>query len=254
MRYLLGWFLVSVCLASCSPNNVTEDAGLKKLLEAEKLDGVIGIFHNLSGDFVLSDRKVFRDSALVPGSSFYIVQSLVAVETGRLKDEQSDINGTNLEQAFKADSLHFFQELAGRIGKDTMQLWIDTLGYARRYDTPRIAQLDRFWLDNSIRVTADEQLGIVKKLYFDQLPFQRRTHAIVSNMMLVEDSTEHKLAYKFSEGRNADGTRILWIQGWKEILQHPHFFVIQLRTREEGADLKAAGKRIMDQVLAGFLP
>ncbi len=254
MRYLLSLFLISISLASCSPNNVKEDAGLKKLLEAEKLDGVIGIFHNLSGDFVLSDRKAFRDSAVVPGASFEIIHSLVAVETGRLKDEKSALEGITLEQAFKADSTSFFQVLAVRIGRDTMQRWIDTLGYARRYDTPRIANLDRFWTDNSIRITADEQLGIVKKLYFDQLPFQRRTHAIVSNMMLVEEAADHKLAYKFSEGRNADSTRILWIQGWKEIRQHPHFFVIQLRTRQEGTDLKAAGKRIMDQVLAGFLP
>ena len=227
---------------------------MKKLLEAEKLEGVIGIFHNLSGDFVLSDRKAFRDSAVVPGASFEIIHSLVAVETGRLKDEKSALEGITLEQAFKADSTSFFKALAGIIGRDTMQRWIDTLGYARRYDTPRIVNLDRFWIDNSIRITADEQLGIVKKLYFDQLPFQRRTHAIVSNMMLVEEAADHKLAYKLSEGRNADSTRILWIQGWKEIQQHPHFFVIQLRTREESTDLKAAGKRIMDQVLAGFLP
>lgn len=254
MRYLPVWLLVSICMASCSPNNVTEDAGLKKILEAEKMEGVIGVFHNLSGDFVLSDRKVFRDSAVVPGSSFTIVESLVAVETGRLKDAQADINGLSLEQAFKGDSVYFFQELATRIGRDTLQKWIDTLGYARRYDTPRIVTTDRFWTDNSIRITADEQLGIVKKLYFDQLPFQRRTHTIVSDLLLVQDSAEVKLAYKFSEGRNADGARIGWIQGWKEIRQHPHFFVIQLRTRDEAVDLKAAGKRILDQVLAGFLP
>ncbi|KYP15679.1 penicillin-binding transpeptidase domain-containing protein [Flavihumibacter sp. CACIAM 22H1] len=254
MRYLLGWILISLGFIACSPNNVREDAELASLLTTEKLEGSIGIFHNLSGDFVLSDKKWFRDSAVNPGSSFYIIQSLIAIETGRLKDDSTVVGGTSLYQAFRGDSLAFFQNLAQAIGRDTLQKWLDTLGYARRYDTPRITQPDRFWLDNSMKITADEQLGIVKRLYFDQLPFQRRTHALVSELLLMEDSADHKIAYKLSETRNTDGTRVLWLQGWKEIRQHPHFFVIQLSSRDEEADLKAAAKRILDKVLAGFLP
>lgn len=254
MRYLSGWILVSVYLFACSPNNVEENAALASLLEKEKVTGSIGVFHNLSGDFVLSNKNWFRDSTANPGSSFDIVQSLIAIETGRLKDDSSIMAGISLNQAFKGDSIVFFQALANSIGRDTMQKWMDTLGYARRYDTPRIAQLDQFWLNNSLHITADEQLGIVKRLYFDQLPFQRRTHSIVSDLMLVVDSADFKLAYKLSETRNADSTRVLWLQGWKEIRQHPHFFVIQLRSKEEGLDLKAAAKRILDKVLADFLP
>ncbi len=254
MRYLLLCFAVSIFAVSCSPNNVTEEPRLAKMLEDEKLEGVIGVFHNLSGDFVLSDRKIFRDTAVTPGSSFDIIHSLIAVETGRLMDGETALNGISLQRAFREDSIQFFMELAQVIGKDTLQRWIDTLGYARRYDTPRIKQPALFWLDPSFRITADEQLGIVKKLYFDQLPFQRRTHSIVSDMMLVQDSADVKLSYKISSGVNPDGQRILWLQGWKEIQQHPHFFVILLKTRDQETDLTAAGKRILNQVLAGFLP
>lgn len=231
-----------------------ENQELGKLVEAEKMTGVVGIFHNLSGDFVLSDKKWFRDSATIPGSSFDIIMSLVGVETGRIKDSASVLAGSSLKQAFIGDSLPFYQSLAQSIGKDTLQKWLDTLGYARRYDTPRIAQLDRFWFDQSFQITADEQLGIVKRLYFDQLPFQRRTHAIVSDLMVIEDSLHNVLAYKISENNLNDGTRVLWLQGWKEKDQHPHFFVLHLRSQDATADMKAAAKRIINGVLAGFLP
>ena len=100
-------------------------------------------------------------------------------------------------EAFRYSAVPWYQELARRIGKDTMQHWIDTLGYAQRYGKPVIKNnLDTFWLDNTVKVTADEQLGLVKKLYFGQLPFQPRSQRIVKNMMLSEDNSNYKLSYK----------------------------------------------------------
>ena len=89
--------------------------------------------------------------------------------------------------AFKASAVPWFQELARRIGKDTMQYWLDSIGYGRQFKKPVITaeNLDTFWLDNSVKVSADEQLGLVKKLYFDQLPFQKRAQRLVREMMLA---------------------------------------------------------------------
>jgi hypothetical protein len=254
MRYLFGCLTIWIGLMACSPNNVKENPALGKLLEEENMSGVVGIFHNLAGDFVLSDRKWFRDSAAMPGASFHTVLTLIGVETGRIMDSSATLNGITLNQAFRGDSLSFFQELARRVGQDTLQSWLDTLGYARRYDTPRIAKLDSFWIDNSFRVTADEQLGVVKRLYFDQLPFQRRTHAIVSDMMVQSVSQDIKVAYHISENQEPNGSRIVWVQGWREKEKHPDFFVIQLRSEDPQADMKAAAARIIDRILAGFLP
>ena len=38
-----------------------------------------------------------------------------------------------MKQAFKLSAVPYYQEVARRIGKDTMQFWVDTLGYGSRY-------------------------------------------------------------------------------------------------------------------------
>jgi beta-lactamase class D len=60
--------------------------------------------------------------------------------------------------------------------------------------------IDSFWLNNNIKITADEQLGLVKRLYFEQLPFQKRAQQIVKNVMLQEDNANYKLSYKTGWG------------------------------------------------------
>lgn len=252
MRYLFIVVLATWTFMSCSPNNVKEDPELQSLIEGQQVEGVVGIFNNLGGNFKLSNRKWFRDSAVAPGSSFAILQTLIGVETGRVKDGTAVLDSVSLLTAFQQQNSVFFQTLSQRIGKDTMQHWLDTLGYARRYDTPKIKNLEPSWAA-SLRITADEQLGVTKKLYFDQLPFQRRTHEILRNMMVVDDSTGNQLAYKVSHAVEANGQRICWIQGWKEKNQHPDFFVIMTRTKT-GADPEAAAKQILARVLADYLP
>ena len=261
MRYLAGFF-VMITLVACSPNNVTEETSLQKYFDAEGVTGVFGMFDNAQGDFVLSDRKAFRDSAYLPASTFKIVNALIGIETGRVKDDSTVIawdgvkrgveswnQDLSMYRAFRYSSVPWFQELARRIGKDTMQQWLDTLGYARRYDTVKIGRIDSFWLDNSMKVTPDEQLGLVKKLYFDQLPFQRRSHEIVRGMMLMEDSANYKLSYKTGWGITVNGDNIGWIIGWVEENKRPYFFVLQVKSAKPDADIAGIRLRILKSIL-----
>ncbi|MFW1443080.1 penicillin-binding transpeptidase domain-containing protein, partial [Vibrio parahaemolyticus] len=88
-------------------------------------------------------------------------------------------------------------QLARSIGKDTLKRWIDSLHYGNKSVG---ISVDSFWLNNTLKITADEQLGLVKKLYFGQLPFQKRTHDIVKKMMLQEANANYKLSYKTGGG------------------------------------------------------
>src|SRR5690606_43459 len=77
-------------------------------------------------------------------------------------------------EAFRVSAVPYYQEVARRIGKDTMQYWLDSLKYGAVTDTSLAkirSAVDTFWLDNTIKMTPDQQLGLVKRLYFDQLPF-----------------------------------------------------------------------------------
>jgi len=233
---------------ACSSNNVTIDDSLKKYFDDNQVTGTFGIFNNAQGQFTIYNLSRFKDSAYLPASTFKIVNSLVGIETGRITNERMVIKwdgvvrmfpggdtakdwnkDLTMAEAFKISAVPYYQEVARRIGKDTMQHWLDTIGYASRYGRAIInTRIDSFWLDNSIKITADEQLGLVKKLYFEQLPFQKRTQGIVKSVMLRDTTSKYKLAYKTGWGFKEDGKALGWIVGWIEENKHAYFFALNV--------------------------
>jgi beta-lactamase class D len=241
MRNWCFLLFVALTVASCSSNNVTVDNSLKKFFDDSHVQGSFGLFNNGNGQFTIYNLNRFKDSAYLPASTFKIVNSLIGLETGKISDEKMVIKwdgitrdvpewnqDLTMEQAFKVSAVPYYQEVARRIGKDTMQFWLDTLGYASRYQEPKINKIDTFWLDNSVKVTADEQLGLVKKLYFDQLPFQKRTMRVVRDVMVMEKNSNYTLAYKTGWGFRENGNALGWIIGWVVENQHPYFFALNV--------------------------
>src|SRR3954470_6955747 len=81
--------LVAILFASCSQNNVNEDTSIKKYFDAAGVGGTFGLFDNGQGSFTIYNLRRFRDSAQSPLASFDFVQSLVAIQTGVVKDDTS---------------------------------------------------------------------------------------------------------------------------------------------------------------------
>ncbi|MEP6466248.1 MAG: penicillin-binding transpeptidase domain-containing protein [Parafilimonas sp.] len=228
--------------SSCSKNNVTSDDSLKQYFDQYHVTGTFAMYDNGHASFKIYNLHRYTDSAYSPASTFKIVNSLIGLQTGVITNEKmvipwdgvvrADTNwnkNLTMEQAFKLSAVPYYQEVARRIGKDTMQHWLDSIGYAAKYGQPEIHNdLDSFWLDNNFKITADEQLGLVKKLYFDQLPFQKRVQEVVKNVMLQEENSNYKLSYKTGWAYKEDGTSIGWIIGWEEENIHPYFFVLQI--------------------------
>jgi beta-lactamase class D len=147
--------------------------------------------------------------------------------------------------AFRISCPPWYAELARRIGKDTMQQWLDTLAYGNK----KISTVDTFWLDNSLKIKPDEQLGLVKKLYFNELPFHKLNHEIVKRAMLWEDNTTYKLSYKTGWGFKENGDNLAWCVGWIEENKHPYFFVLNLETAQKDANIPAVRMKLLKQLL-----
>ncbi len=238
-RILTGICLCAIAFfSSCSPNNVTVNDDLKTYFDSNKVEGCFGLYDNGKNEFTIHNLTRYRDSAFLPASTFKIVNSLIGIQTGRIVNEKMVIKwdgierfnpqwnkDLSMEEAFKVSSVGYYQEVARRIGKDTMQLWLDSLKYGSRKITSKV---DSFWLDNSLKITPDEQLGLVKRLYFDQLPFDKRSQRIVKQVMLQEDNANYKLSYKTGWGFKENGKSLGWIVGWIEENKHPYFFVLNL--------------------------
>ena len=154
-----------------------------------------------------------------------------------------------MEQAFKFSSVYYYQQVAKRIGRDTMQQWIDTLQYGNKNIS---GPIDSFWLNNTIQISPDEQLGLVKRLYFEQLPFQKRSQQIVRKVMLMEDNSLYKLSYKTGWANNAKSKNLGWVVGWIEENRHPYFFVLLVQSPDEKYDMRNNRLALLKDILKHY--
>jgi beta-lactamase class D len=253
--------LLLLLISSCSVNKAKLDDSLKKYFDEHKADGCFTLFNNTDGKVTVYNMSL-DTTRFLPASTFKIVNSLIGLETGRITDEKMLIkwNGIKtwnedwnkdltMEEAFSVSAVNYYQEVARRIGKDTMQLWIDSLHYGNQNTGKYV---DSFWLDNSLKISADEQLGLVKRLYFDQLPFQKRTQQIVRDLMIQENNTLYTLAYKTGWGFDEQGSNIGWIVGWIEENKHPYFFTLLVKSPEKDFNMRAARLDILKKILKQY--
>ena len=179
-----------------------------------------------------------------PASTFKIFNSLVALETGVANDDALVIpwdsvqrwspewsHDMDMREAFRVSNVPYYQEIARRVGRQNFQHYLDTVQYGNKKIGPKV---DEFWLDNSLQISADEQVGFLKKLYFDELPFIVRTQSIVKGMMMREDSANNRLYYKTGSGFTTKGDKLFWIVGFMEHV---------LRVKENEKSMNKSGVR-----------
>ena len=261
-----GSLIVIICIAlfGCSANNVNTDNSLEKYFTENKVEGCFALLDNGTGQFTVYNLSRYRDSAYLPASTFKIVSSLIGLQTGKISNDSMIIKWDGIDrgraecnkdmsmyEAFRLSCPPWYQELARRIGKDTMQHWLDSLAYGNK----KISRIDTFWLDNSLKIKPDEELGLVKRLYFNQLPFHQRNQEIVKRTMLFENNTDYRLSYKTGWGQNEKGHQLAWIVGWIEENKHPYFFVLNFESVDANADIPAIRMTILKGILKqlGFM-
>ncbi|MBC7866758.1 MAG: class D beta-lactamase [Gloeobacteraceae cyanobacterium ES-bin-316] len=251
-------------ISSCTVNKAKIDNDLKKYFDAKKVEGCFTMLNNTDGSVTVYNMKM-DTTRFTPASTFKMANALIGLQTGIVTDENMVIpwdgikrenedwnKSLSLKEAFKVSSVPYFQELARRIGKDTMQNWIDSLSYGNRNIQ---GPVDSFWLNNQLKISPDEQLGFLKKLYFDQLPFRKTVHQTVRDMMLQEDNTLYKLSYKTGWGFDENNHNIGWLAGWIEENRHVYFFVTLVKSPDAAIDMKTARLGITKDILKdlGFL-
>jgi beta-lactamase class D len=75
-----------------------------------------------------------------------------------------------LRSAFKLSCVWYYREVAKRIGGEEMRRYIDKLDMAIKIYQ---AETDNFWLCGSIKISINEQIEILKKLYLNSLMLSR---------------------------------------------------------------------------------
>lgn len=213
MRKIFPLFIVlGLLYTACTPNNVKTDDAIVKIMDSANVTGSFALMENGSGQFTITNLSAYKDSAYAPLNTFFAVPALLALDKGYINQNESKL--------VSFDSVDYYKQLITKIGRTGMLKTIDSLKYGKGIIS---ADSTMYWSNNSLRITADEQLGFIKKLYFTKLPFQKRSQESFRKMILKEDNTSYKLSYIDAidfEKRNS------WIIGYVEENKHPYFFVL----------------------------
>ena len=93
-----------------------------------------------------------------------------------------------------------------------------------------------FWLDGALRVSAQEQIEFLQRLYRNELPFEVAHQRLVKDVMIVEAGRDWILRAKTGWQGRAE-PQVGWWVGWVEHPKGAVFFALNIRMPGLAADL-----------------
>ena len=245
---------------------LAQKADLQQPFQDCKMKGSITIFDYKAQKWIYSDEKDAKFET-VPASTFKILNSLIAIEEGIIKDPhlvvkwdgvQRDISpwnaDTDLANAYKNPTLWFYQEIARKLGKEKYKSYLKKCGYGNQNLK---SEIDRFWLDGSLKISPKNQVDLLVKLYERKLPFSQKTYDIVKEVMINEKTEDYTLYAKTGWGK-VEAKDIGWWVGYFETKDNVYFFATRVWKYIEitNEDFMACRKNITYKVMEGlgFIP
>lgn len=213
-------------------------------------------FKNTTGAFVLSDlnnKQNIRYNAercnqrFSPYSTFKIPNSLIALETGVIKNENVITNydkekhpaeswwpkiwtqDHNMRSAIKNSVVWYYQEIAKQVGKENYNKYLKQFQYGNEDVS---GSIDQFWLDSSLQISPNEEVEFLKRFYKGELPVSKRTTDIVKDILILEKTDNYTLSGKTGLGSKQDsGTNLGWFVGYLEKKDNVYFFATNLEDK-----------------------
>jgi bla regulator protein BlaR1 len=223
-------------------------------------------FAGYTGTFVLFDEQkneytVFNETQsekrISPCSTFKIYNSLIGLETGVIKDGNTLIkwDGTiypitswnqdhTLATAIANSVVWYYRELASRVGPEKMQNYIDKIPYGNRDISGGI---NKFWLSSSLKISAQEQVELLKRLYADDLPFSQENMAITKKIIVLSSNDHIVFSGKTGAGATNGKYVLGWFVGEIENNGHRYFFATNIEADNNATGVKA--KEISKSIL-----
>ena len=256
-HYLLT-AVVCAALFSCTQKRAVIDNSIGKYFDDNKVTGCFTMLDNTSGEITVYNMEM-DTTRFLPASTFKIVNSLIGLQTGVIVNDTMTIKWDGIKrpieawnkdmgmmEAFKTSCVPYYQEVARRTGATDMKRWIDSVHYGNMNCS---GPIDSFWLNNRLKVSPDEQLGLLKKLFFGQLPFRAGVQESVRQAMMQVNNTAYKLSYKTGWGVDEQRNQIGWVTGWIEENLHIYFFVTLVKSPDANIDMVKVRMDITNGIL-----
>ena len=223
-----------------------EETGFAQHFEELGIEGSILIYdQNQEKTYQYNPER--NATPFLPASTFKILNSLIALETGVIADDIAVFTWDGIERAvpawnrdlnmrtaFNLSAVWFYQVIARRVGHERMQQWVAEAGYGnQKIGGPE--DIDTFWLEGDLRTTPEEQVQFLRRLNKNALPFSENAISTVKDIMVVEKTPSYTIRAKsgwvgFGE---PDQEQIGWYVGYVEQNDNVYFFATNIDIRDD---------------------
>lgn len=211
-----------------------------KILDSLKVKGAI-LIYDVKNKIYYSNDFAWAKMGIIPASTFKIPNSIIALETGVIKNDsvifkwdgekrkfkkwEQDLT---FKQAFQVSCVPCYQEIARKVGVKRMKSYLKKLNYnGMVFDTLTI---DNFWLQGKSKISQMQQIDFLERLYFSTLPISKRTENIMKDIMIIEKTESYTLSGKTGWGMRNELDNG-WFVGYLETNNSVYFFATNVEMK-----------------------
>ncbi len=229
--------IFSLLIIACTIDTKND---LSKHFTDNNFAGSITIYDLKNEKWIYSDKKDSQIEML-PASTFKILNSLIALEEKVVKPNDilkwdgknktfkgkaiaSWNSDTDIKKAFKNSTIWFYEELSKKIDRKIYKNYLTKVDYGN-------VNIDGegfdFWNYGDFAVSPKDQVGLLLKLYKNELPFSKENMEYMKKIMIQESSDDYILRGKTGWGIKKN-KEIGWYIGYVETSNNIYFFATRI--------------------------
>jgi beta-lactamase class D len=240
---------VGVCLTVVSLVLVPQAPVTQQSLDRhfEGLNGTFVLLDGTTGEYVRHNPQRARER-FAPCSTFKVPRTAILLESRvapdptftlqydpALRQPSNWAKDFSLAGAFKASALWYYQTMAQRVGMQAERQFIEQFRYGNADGSGGIAEVGNpFWVDGSLRVSADEQVEFLQRFYEGRLGLSDRTTRLTKEVMVAEETSSWRLSAKTGacqpKGQDTSNRYVGYVEKPKAV----HYFALQIGAPDYG--------------------
>lgn len=248
--------LLYLCISSCRGNR---DRDLQKYFDAYEVEGSFILYDEAKNEYVRYNAPRCKE-AFSPASTFKIPNSLIALEEKILEDENSMIywdgeswpveawnQDLDLQHAFRLSCVPCYIQLASKVSEEKYQQFLSEMNYGN--EDPSGSEDNSFWLDGNLRISQEQQIDFLRRLYHMQLTVSERSMKIVKKILVEEKNDDFILSGKTGWNNTLHAKDVGWYVGYLEKDNNVYYFATNIESPNPTDSFGKARKEITLNVL-----
>lgn len=257
-KFLVALFIACLSAKALPAQIILDRQDLMTIFEEHAVNGTF-VLLDVEKDEIVAVNRSRAQERFIPASTFKIANSLIALELGVIAglDEVIPYGGKpqtiraweqdmTIGEAFKASNVPVFQELARRVGPQQYREYLHLLSYGNALVG---TDIERFWLDGPLEISAVEQVRFVRALVTEDLPLKATTLNLVQQIARIETKGDATLFGKSGWTVKPDPD-IGWFVGWVTRGDRVFTFALNMdvRVRSDAALREPLARRFLSEL------